>query len=108
MAAFLAAEGKVWNCAECIEQGLQTSRFCHEDAPFPIFTIDGEDFLRCPVQFISQESFEALALFTYYQDGFLPEAGGIFDQPNLTIAQIRTVKHAVQEQAEEIRRRKKL
>lgn len=97
MAAALAASEKLWLCRECRETKLEKARFCKEDAPFPIFEICGESYFRCPVQDVTGASFEALAMFQMYQDGFLPEEGGFLDQPFILIEQVKVIGAIVHE-----------
>jgi len=97
MAAALAAKDKLWNCAECRKAKLDGARHCREKSPFPMYEINGEKFYTCPVGHITRESYEALALYSVYKDGFLPEAGGIMDQDNRIMEQMRIIARAVHE-----------
>lgn len=72
-----------------------------------MFEIDGTEFKRCPVQFITQESLGALDLYRFYKDGFLPAAGGILDQPHRIMEQIRIVGAIASDEIAEQQRRKK-
>lgn len=45
---------------------------CHGSARVPIF--------RCPLALVGSEHYEMVSLFSHYQRGFLPDAGGILDQ----------------------------
>jgi len=76
---------------------MDGARFCEQDAPFPLFEIDRKPFFRCPVQEITGQSREALSLYVFYQRGHLPTAGGIMDQPNKMMDQIRIIENVVEE-----------
>jgi len=66
-------------------------RFCDEPAEFAIYEIDDIEYHKCPVQEITDESYEALSLYSFYKNGFLPEAGGVLDQDYRVIQQIRII-----------------
>lgn len=82
-------------------------RHCHEDAEYALFEIDGTEFRRCPVQFIEPESFDALDAYRFYRDGFLPVAGGIYDQPAKAMELIGIVGAIAADELDEKRRRAK-
>jgi len=106
MTAILAAEDKLWSCSECREAGLDKSRFCEEDSPSPLsLKIDGEEYYRCPVQFVTDESVEALSAYQFYKAGFLPGPGGFMDQETRFIEQMQTIEAVVSQALEEKRRR---
>jgi hypothetical protein len=95
MAANLAASGLLYSCFDCKEKELAKSRFCPEEgqkAPVPLFDIDGENYFSCPVMDVTPESFEGLADYIFFSNGFLPGAGGYLDQSYKTIQTIRLVQ----------------
>lgn len=59
---------------------MQTSRGCYEPAPIPIFVLDDEKYLRCPLRIITGQTVELLRYFRYYREGHLPVSGGMLDQ----------------------------
>ncbi len=98
MAAALAAGEKLYNCAECRKAGLDKSRYCADDAPYPIYEINGEEFTRCPVQFVTGASLEALSAYRFYNNGYLPCQGGYLDQPNLIMGQMDIISDQIHEE----------
>ena len=67
--------------------------------------INGEEYVRCPTQFVTDESIEALNMYATYKDGHLPRAGGFLDQPNKIMEQMHIIANQVAEESEA--RRKK-
>jgi hypothetical protein len=65
------------NCRQCNKQ-LKKIRGCEQEVKPKV--IEGVEITRCPVKLITQETKTYLELFNYYQDGWLPVAGGILDQ----------------------------
>jgi len=74
---------------------LQEARFCEKDAGFDAYEINGDTFRRCPVRYITEESFDALSQYQFYKNGFLPFAGGFLEQPNKFIEQMRIIEAEV-------------
>ena len=87
----MAAAGKLYSCRYCRAKGLDAVRFCTQDAPAPLWTINGEVFTRCPVQYVRPESIEALQMYAFYEAGHLFVAGGILDQPYRLISQMQII-----------------
>jgi len=56
--------------------------------------------MRCPVQYITDDSFNAISEYRFYRDGHLPEAGGWLDQPNKVMEQMLIIDGVVKEDAE--------
>ena len=65
------------NCQKCNKQ-IQEIRGCEKDIPTK--EIEGVAITRCPVKLITIESKLYLQVYSYYKDGFLPNAGGSLDQ----------------------------
>ena len=55
---------------------------CEKDSPYPVFSHKdtGEQFFRCPVRSITDETWFVVDLFGFYEQGHLPVAGGLSDQ----------------------------
>jgi len=100
MAAALAATRRMYSCSECREKGLQKLRFCEADAPYSVIEINGDEYKRCPVQYVTAESMEALNMYLFYNDGHLPRAGGFLDQPNKVMEQLQIIANQVAEEKE--------
>jgi hypothetical protein len=97
MAAALAATSRLFSCLECQVKGLYKNRFCKEDAPYSIIEINGEEFKRCPVQLVTSDSMEALHMYGFYNNGFLPCAGGFLEQPNRVMEQMVIIGNQIAE-----------
>lgn len=69
------------NCQECNE-GLKRFRGCWEDVAETEFEFEGEILKRCPLQLITPTSKRFLRFYQFMEKGFLPNPGGILDQPN--------------------------
>lgn len=55
--------------------------------------IDGEKIFKCPVAQVDRDmAYEAFRLANHFQKGFLPYAGGIYDQPERLMQMIETVE----------------
>lgn len=47
----------------------------------PPLTIDGQEYRRCPAGVVDRRlANEAFGLWRHYRAGFLPSAGGVYDQ----------------------------
>lgn len=60
--------------------------------------IDGEEWFRCPRRPLKDDPRwweEFLALFAMYKKGFLPEHGGVQDQPHFLVQAMHTFEGAV-------------
>ncbi len=94
----LAATGKLYSCMQCRQNGLDKHRFCNEDAPHPIYELDGEPIYRCPVSMLEPESLTALEAYAFYKAGHLPCSGGWQEQPNRIMEQMLIIEAAVNEE----------
>ena len=102
IATVLSLKGRFFDCGECRKAGLHRQRHCPEienetwlipDAA--LFDIDGEPVYACPVGQIDRRIVNrAFELVNHYERGFLPFAGGIYDQPNKMLQMIETVRQA--------------
>ena len=59
---------------------MQYERGCKQDAPIPLFEVDRKYYKRCPITFYDTEIHYWTAAYNHYKKGFLPIAGGIFNQ----------------------------
>ncbi len=46
-----------------------------------MFALDGEDYYECPLKIITKQSWEYIKFYTFFEKGFLPNKGGILEQP---------------------------
>lgn len=54
--------------------------------------VDGETFTSCPVAAIDRRAWvDAIALYVHYRAGFLPGAGGAWDQEEFLLETIEAV-----------------
>lgn len=81
-------------------------RFCEEDAEYALYEINGEDYFRCPVSQVTDESCEMLTIYSFFKDGHLPQPGSLFDQDFRMIEALKIVAHEAHK-AEEERWRKR-
>lgn len=75
---------KAFDCATC------TIRHCDESgdipgskgrASWPVWELAGEQYYTCPLPAITPLSRELKRLHHHYEQGLLPFAGGVLDQP---------------------------
>ncbi len=92
------------DCQSCTEI-LQKSRGCEKKAAIPAFNLDGEDFYRCPLKIITRQSIEYIRFYNFYREGYLPNTGGIMDQPGKFLDAMQIVEGAVREIEEEARKK---
>uniref|UniRef100_A0A6M3KZB4 Uncharacterized protein n=1 Tax=viral metagenome TaxID=1070528 RepID=A0A6M3KZB4_9ZZZZ len=97
---------RMWDCDDCEKERLQEARFCHHDAPFPIFEIDDRKFFRCPVKELDDETFESINVYNYFLQGHLPESGGMLDQDFYWV-QVFGIVDNIQKQIQENKERRK-
>ncbi len=74
---------------------MQEPRGCREPVGFPTFTLDGEDYFRCPVSLITPFTNTCLRLYGHYKAGFLPAEGGILDQAQAFLDAMVIIESAV-------------
>lgn len=75
-----------YDCSTCGDK--KEIRGCLEDAPIPIFELDGKKYYRCPIQIIKQDKnyHEINSYINYYNfldKGFFLEKGGLINQSNI-------------------------
>ena len=59
---------------------------------FAVLTIDGVDYFTCPSGHVDRDLMdEAFTAYNHYQKGFLPHAGGIYDQPERLLRMIEVI-----------------
>lgn len=54
---------------------------CEELTPTPVHVVNGHRVRRCPVKILTPFTRRCMSLYAHYKNGFLPNAGGIADQP---------------------------
>ncbi len=83
------------DCQKCTEQ-RKISRGCKEEAPAPVFEMDGEKYYRCPLKLIRKETLEYVRFHRFFQMGYLPNAGGLLEQPAKFLNAIEVIENAKQ------------
>lgn len=66
-------------------------RGCIEKSNVPVFDLDGEQFFSCPIKMITDRTSKFLRFFKFYKDGFLPNQGGILEQPKMFLDAIQII-----------------
>jgi hypothetical protein len=85
---------------------MKKERGCFEDAPFPVFELDGIEYRRCPVKLVTKENWQMLDTYENFKIfGILPYQGGTHNQPTKLIQAFRVIASEVQK--EETSRREK-
>jgi hypothetical protein len=60
--------------------------------------VDGQPFTSCPTASINKREWaDAAALYAHYRAGFLPGAGGAWDQDEILLEAIETVSAVIGE-----------
>jgi len=62
------------------EMELRRAHGCDEDANRVVFRLGGVESRRCPLSRLTDEVYEFLGYFPHYQNGMLPETGGVAEQ----------------------------
>lgn len=79
---------------------MKLERGCEKDTLIPnAWDINGTRFSRCPLKIATVQSFEYIEAYNDYQSGFLPNAGGSYNQPAKFRDAIKVIKIAASERA---------
>ena len=101
LAAALAFSGRLHDCRECRGAKLDMQRHCRERAEFPVMTVDGRDYYRCPVREVGPDEIEMLETWVWTRRGHLPEAGGLMDQDYYTMRMLDVISSVGTEYAQQ-------
>ncbi len=69
------------DCHSC-NDGIKLMRGCYKEVESTDFEFEGEVLKRCPLKLVTNVSRRFLRFFQFMEKGFLPNPGGILDQPN--------------------------
>ena len=92
------------DCQACTGN-LKKARGCTEEAPVPMFDLDGKEYCRCPLKIITRQSMEYIRFYSFFRDGYLPNAGGIMDQPAKFLDAMSMIESVLAETQEEMRKK---
>lgn len=94
------------NCNKCIPrkntaeeldrvEALRKANGCREDASTPQYGDDetGELVYRCPVSMLTPEALSIIEVLNMIELGFLPRAGGAYDQDAYTMARVQCARN---------------
>ncbi len=70
-------------------------RGCNVAVEATEFEFEGEVLKRCPLKLITHISKRFLRFYRFMEKGFLPNPGGILDQPNRFIEAISVIDDAI-------------
>lgn len=91
---------ETWDCEVCKSKGLDQARNCKfredldsiRDPSFQLL-VSGEVFTECPMYYKDDYLLsEAIACYTAYDKGILPDEGGLLDQTEFFIATSATIR----------------
>jgi len=91
------------DCHKCPE-GLQNIRGCYEEVEASEFEFEGEVLKRCPLKLVTHISKRFLRFYRFMEKGFLPNPGGILDQPNRFIEAMSIIDDSIIKYTEEERK----
>jgi len=57
----------------------------------PVYDLDGEPLYSCPKAIVDDEAMEAVEMWAWMKNGFLPNAGGMNDQVERDLEMIMAV-----------------
>jgi len=60
---------------------LKVFRGCEKEAEFGGFEFERKVLKRCPVKLITRQSTNYIRYYNFFEKGFLPNGGGLLDQP---------------------------
>lgn len=83
---------------------MQSMRGCYEEVEASEFEFEGEILKRCPLKLVTHISKRFLRFYRFMEKGFLPNPGGILDQPNRFIEAISVIDDAIIRATEEERK----
>lgn len=68
------------DCRVCDDR-LKIERGCETDSPIEgAWKLDEWEFSRCPLKIVTIQSFEYVRAYIFFQNGYLPHAGGWLEQ----------------------------
>lgn len=88
------------DCQKC-STNKRKSYGCENETKEPFLLIDGEGIRRCPRKLITKQSAEYIKFYGYYEKGYLPNAGGILEQPAKLMDAITVIENMLAEMREE-------
>lgn len=91
------------DCHNCPEP-MQSMRGCDEEVEASEFEFEGEVLKRCPLKLVTHISKRFLRFYRFMEKGFLPNPGGILDQPNRFIEAMAIIDDAIIRATEEERK----
>lgn len=91
------------DCHDC-PPGMQKFRGCMEEVESTEFEFEGETLKRCPLKLVTQTSKLFLRFYQFMEKGFLPNPGGILDQPNRFVEAIAILNDSISNVQRERRR----
>jgi len=103
LAAALWANKTLWDCASCEREGKQRERHCPrvvEDPSFPLFKVRGREIFHCPVPGLSPY-LSRLQEYVFFEQGILPEGGGLNDQWEYDLQVLLLISSVVAEEAKQ-------
>ncbi len=65
---------------------------CPEDCTSSPWMLDGEQFTECPVKTVSEQSFQYLRAYFYYEKGYFPNPGGWMEQPEKLLQALQIIE----------------
>ena len=92
------------DCQRCTDN-LKEARGCIKKLSVPVFNLDGDDYFRCPLKIITKQTGEYVRFYNFFRDGYLPNAGGIMDQPGKFLDAMSIIESAVGEMEKETEKR---
>jgi hypothetical protein len=91
------------DCHKC-NDGIKLINGCYEEVPSTNFEFEGEMLKRCPLKLVSNTSKRFLRFYQFMEKGFLPNPGGILDQPNRFLEAMSILNDTVAKVQEEERK----
>ncbi len=96
------ASGLDLDCHDCPE-GLKRFRGCTEEVDTP-FEFEGDILRRCPLQLITQTTKKFMRFYQFMEKGFLPNPGGLLEQPNRFLEAMSVLNDTISRSREEQRK----
>ena len=103
LAAALWVNKTLWDCASCEREGKQRERHCPrvvEDPPFPLFKVRGREIFHCPMPELSPY-LSRLQEYVFFEQGILPEGGGLNDQWEYDLQVLLLISSVVAEETKQ-------
>lgn len=92
------------DCRKCTDAQKKV-RGCIKKTSSPAFNLDGENLYRCPLKLITRQSLEYVRFYNFYRDGYLPDDGGIMDQPGKFLDAVGIIENSIREMEKEIEKK---